>query len=422
MNHLTTPLFLFYLLLFSLLSMSTCIASDASSRTGESALIPTTQDLISVQRLEFDSKSLSRNQSASIYLPNSYPHSQKHYPVIFVMDADFLMTTAINTVNIRAQRELMPEAIIVGFHTPDYQSRLSIGMPMKRQQHDKQVIFADGNPEAFLQFVELEVMPYLKQHFPVAEHSTIIGMSPTVGVVLTDYLKTQPLFNSHIALAADVNLLNAEGIPLTDLIVKQARTSSPTPLYVSVGGLDFTNNPSLKTAVTNLQKMAKTHKLDAKLKAEIIEGGEHYGMSLVAINNGLNQVFPEAEWQPDYLTIREQAHPKLALQQHYQSLSERYGIPTYPVVDGYWMGFSIAGTNRYLLRKQQQKKAIELLLWALEGQPNNAVLLYNLAGAYNQDGQKSAAVSAINKAIALAKAHRDDALSDYQAYLTKLTN
>lgn len=421
MNNQLPPFSWFYFIVLSVLSMNVCFASPHQITSNESHANLPIKHLMSVNTIQFDSKSLGRVQATSIYLPSSYPHSQKRYPVIYVMDADFLMTTTINTVNIRSQRGLMPEAIVVGFSTPDYQSRLSIGMPMKRQPQDKDVIFADGKPEAFLQFVEQEVMPYMEQHYPVANHSTLIGMSPTVGVILTDYFNNTPLFNGYIALAADMNMLNAEGVPLTDKVLERSLGSTAPPLYISVGALDFANNPSLKTAMADLQKKSIMLKPKTKVKAQIINDGEHYGMSLVGINNGFNHVFPSDEWQADYLTIRQHASPVTSLKHHYQSLSERFGIPTYPVVDGYWMGFSIAGTNRYLLREKQYKKAIDLLQWAIKNHPNSAALHYNLAGAYRLEGQQQAAIKAITKAIQLAREQRDASLSDYQAYLAKLT-
>lgn len=65
---------------------------------------------------KYSLKSLVLNENREIYisLPESYKHSSHHYPVIYVMDGEFLFDLTRSMVEIRAARNYMPESIIVG--------------------------------------------------------------------------------------------------------------------------------------------------------------------------------------------------------------------------------------------------------------------------------------------------------------------
>jgi len=377
--------------------------------------------LFKIKTKVFDSSVLNRKQDISIYLPDDYRHNSKKYPVVYVLDGEFLFSTAINTTRVRANRNLMPQSIIVGLRTSTSSTRMSIAMPIRRDKDDeKSIIFENGKPEQFLSFMAKELMPFIESSYRTAPHNTIIGMSPTVGVLLTDYFKDQPIFTAHIALAADPQRYTADGSSLLSKILKRITKRKNAHLYISRGELDVNRREDLKTTFAYLRKEIKKQKIERFLMAEVIVGGEHYGMSLDGINNGFRHIYPETVWRPDYLTIRKNNNPAKELKHFYQQLSKQYGFTAYPIADGYWMGLSIAGTTRYLLRNKKSKQALEMLNWAMKLQPNNIDLQYNLTSALEENLQIKQAIVEARKLIKMAEVQQHRSQHYFEDYLTEL--
>lgn len=394
------------------LLISVCVISKAMANSFSE------EALINVQSMTFDSKLLKRKQGVSIYLPKSYQHSSKSYPVVYVLDSDFLLNTAIDVTTTRASRDLMPESIIVGLSTKSSASRLSIAMPMKREKGSDQISFANAKPELFLAFLQQELMPLVNAEFRTANYATLIGMSPTVGVLLTDYFNDKSIFNAYIALAADPQLFTVKDEYIADKIANVAQ-SKTTPFHISRGEFDLANNPTTRTAFEHLETSLKSKNIDS-VKSEIIQGGEHYATSIEGINRGFRHIFPETVWQPDYLTLRKSDNPTAALQSFYKNLSKTYGFKTYPIADGYWMGFSLGGTTRYLIRNKRSDEAVELLTWALKAQSNNITLQNNLTWALEESGQLPKAVSAAKKLVTMADKQKHTSIGYFKEYLAEL--
>ncbi len=377
--------------------------------------------LFAIKTKVFDSLKLKREQEVSIYLPDGYQHSVKKYPVIYVLDGTFLLSTAINTMQMRAKRDLMPESIVVGLTTNNNTTRFSIAMPTKRANDNKRVIFENGSPESFLAFMSEELMPFMRQNYRTATHNTLIGMSPTVGPLLVDYFNEQPLFEGYIALAADPDKFTVNGELISDKIVKTAEKNKTSKFYISRGGLDLMGrNEGLKNAFLKLQKDTQHHGIEKNVMVDIIDGGEHYSSGLEGINNGFKHIYPDSVWRPDYLTIREQDNPVEAFKLFYQQLNKNYGFTAYPVVDGYWMGFSMAGTARYLTRNKKYQQAIDLINWALIEQPNNITLHLYLASSLEDNNQLKQAITVATKMVKLAKQQNHRSQKYYEDYLARL--
>ena len=254
----------------------------------------TEQPLVKVQVKEFESPFFDGKLEVSISLPNNYQHTSKGYPVIYTLDGEFLLPSVINISKVRASRNLMPESIVVGLKTSGAFNRLSIAMPMKREANAENIIFANAKPKEFLIFLNKELMPYIDKHYRTVNHNTIIGMSPTGGLVLTDYFSSTPLFNAHLALASDPQLYTLDDKPLIKQFVQTAKENDNSRLYLSRGKLDFKNSKdtSKQDAFNYIQHAINKHGLNKQLTVDIIDGGEHYGASLVSINNGFGFICP----------------------------------------------------------------------------------------------------------------------------------
>lgn len=336
--------------------------------------------------IRFKSTVLEGNRNLKIHLPDSYHDSKKSYPVFYVLDSDFLFDPAVVISKTRASRDLMPEVIIVGVSTPNTEERLSIGLPM-RLEENSQLIFEDASPEIFLHFMEDELLPYIQSHYRVAEYRGLVGMSPTVGPVFHGYFTKSDLFQAWVGIAADVDRLTKDNQSITTLLIETAKKLEGTRnwLYISRGGIDINRNERMADAFQLLQTAFKLP--ESQAKAEVIVDGEHYASAIDSLDNAFSFFFPPDVWAPDYLTIRAGDNPVNDLKFFYSQLSQKYGFNAYPVNDGYWMGLSLMGTARYLIRGGRSIEAKEILRWGLEFSPNSEPLT-EMLGELEQDTSK----------------------------------
>lgn len=337
--------------------------------------LSTSTSLADETRIELTISSivLEGDRQIKVSLPESYHLSNKSYPVFYVLDGDFLFDPAVVISKIKASRDLMPEVIIVGISTPNSEERLSMSLPTRREENG-QLSFENGSPANFLRFMEEELIPSVQSKYRTADYKGLIGMSPTVGPVFHGYFEGADTFQAWVGIAANVQMYGADNLAITTKIIESEKNLKGTRnwLYLSRGEIDVNRNEGLLNAIQTLQE-TYTHN-DSRVRMDIIKGGEHYASSIISLDNAFSFFFPPDVWTPDYLSIRSENDPVDVLKKFYSNLSQQYGFDTYPVNDGYWMGFSLAGTGRYLKRNNRIEEAKELLKWGLEFSPKSEAL------------------------------------------------
>jgi len=374
-------------------------------------------------QLDFPSKVLGDTRRVKIYLPNSYFVGSRSYPVVYVLDADFLFEPTVVISKIRSGRDLMPESIIIGVSNSNNAQRFGMGMP-KKSSPDTALSFETGKPEYFLDFLQRELIPHIEATYRTAVHRSLVGMSPTNGPVLAAYFQDSPVFDAYIALAADAHFYLPNNQPIAETLVENSSTNRKDKrwLYISRGYHDLPHNtPALPNAFSVLERGFRNHGQNNFAKAEIIDDGEHYASALEGIINAFAFIYPENVWRPDYRALRTSENPADELKAFYQNLDVFYGFKTYPVVDGYWMGNSIGGLSRRLNRQQKFETAIELLEWGLSYYPLSIDLYYYLSHAYEQKGAQESALNAARKSMSLARELNDPRLEFYTERYTKLS-
>lgn len=130
-------------------------------------------------------KSKSNGVSYRLYisLPKHYASTKKHYPVIYLLDADYSFALAKQITDHLSARHKLKETIIVGIayadsekykanRTRDYTpSFVENGGYGPKYQKDS------GGAEKFYQFIESELLPLIQRHYRVEKNATLIGHS-----------------------------------------------------------------------------------------------------------------------------------------------------------------------------------------------------------------------------------------------------
>jgi predicted alpha/beta superfamily hydrolase len=144
---------------------------------------PTPLVLKSVMQWAYHSKTINDDFTIYVQLPAGYDTSKISYPVLYMTDADWNMTVAMNCFSMLRQDYKIIQPIIIG-----------IGYGNGPNKRTRDLNPADGGPK-FLTFIEHEVMPFVQGKYRASEEKALYGYS-FGGMFATMTLFTRPdLFN-----------------------------------------------------------------------------------------------------------------------------------------------------------------------------------------------------------------------------------
>ncbi len=201
------------------------------------------------------SRVLNEDRTLNIYLPSTYDTS-KSYPVIYVLDGsmneDFLHITGL--VQFFNMTFSMPDCIIVGIANVD--RRRDFTFPTTVSDLKKKYP-TTGHSEAFIRFIETELLPFISRNYKTNDTRYLIGQS-LGGLVATEILlKKSALFSHYLIVSPslwwdDETLLKAAPA----LLAKQ--DLSRTFVYMSAGkGEDTIMQQDARQLYELLQKGSK---------------------------------------------------------------------------------------------------------------------------------------------------------------------
>ncbi|MEO0901729.1 MAG: alpha/beta hydrolase-fold protein, partial [Bacteroidota bacterium] len=120
----------------------------------------------------FESFKLQERRNVSYYFPENYSEDKK-YPLIVVLDADYLFDVVVANAKVYGAHSRMPEAIVVGIHQSEDDLRWedcdfeqSTGLPTEKGA-------------AFYEFLGTELIAYLETQYNIAPFKMFVGYDIT---------------------------------------------------------------------------------------------------------------------------------------------------------------------------------------------------------------------------------------------------
>lgn len=222
---------------------------------------------------------LKEDREITIGLPASYEKSsKKKYPLLILLDGDYLFEPFQGALNYGAYWDDFPEVIIVGINQNKNNERNldctfdpETGLPFEKG-------------EQFFDFIGQELVPYIEKKYRIAPFKIIAGHDITAGFLNFFLYKDHPLFNAYISLSPDFAKGMEEQIPERLSLIKE-----PLFYYQSTADGDV---KKLKKKIATLDaaiKVAIQSSLNYKFDEFI--GATHYSLVLQSIPNALTQLF-----------------------------------------------------------------------------------------------------------------------------------
>ncbi len=156
-------------------------------------LLSAEEQVVIGNKISLYSDILQEEREFLLSLPGDYETSSKNYPVLFhLQGSEVLFHKETGTVKYLSEfRNDIPEMIVVNILFTDYQRDV---FPRKLDR-----IPRTGGSDNFLDFLTMEMLPYLQENYRLSEHVTIYGQSNTGMLALYTILSMPEFFTACIA-------------------------------------------------------------------------------------------------------------------------------------------------------------------------------------------------------------------------------
>ena len=335
------------------------------------------KDIVIGKSFDLESKVLKENREVFISLPSNYNRTIHTYPIIIVLDAEYLFEITSSIVKIKTSRNEMPESIIVGI--PNNTGK-RYDMAMRLSNDKGQFFFGnyEGKSVMYLRFFKEELFPFLEKNYRISSHKTIIGMSPSFGPLLEAFWNQPDLFNGYIILAAELSLHISSGETIAEKLLNSVQDSKhpEASIYIGKASDDLKRRPKEeeKAFFTLNQKLDSIANPKIKYKIEILENENHYGMAISGIDHGLETIHIPEVWDVPYRNFWNSKNPANELKQFYDEISNIYGFEINPLEDSFYASQTLRGTIRRLKRMGKIKEANDVIELSLKYYPNSKEL------------------------------------------------
>lgn len=177
------------------------------------------------------SSTLHEGRIVNVYVPDAYKNDTGKCPVIYLLDGsaheDFIHIVGL--VQFLTMIEAMPPTIVVGIANVDRKRDFTFPTTVAK---DKQDFPTTGQSAAFIQFLQAELVPYIKSQYRTNNTTTVIGQS-LGGLLATEILlKNEHLFSNYVIVSPSLWWNNESLMTLA----KEHAMQFPHKVYIAVGG------------------------------------------------------------------------------------------------------------------------------------------------------------------------------------------
>jgi len=378
-----------------LLSIATLVIVGCAA-TAAAAASQTTHGI----RHELTSGLLQGSRTITVHTPPSYDEAGSvRYPVLYLLDGDTNLGHASAVTDFLGENGIMPEVLLVGIHAGA--TRAEDYLPPGPDQGAP-----SGNADAFLSFIEEELIPFVEAEYRSGPFRMISGHSYG-GVFVTYAAAARPeLFRAYLTQSPFLN--EAIGTPLVDRLAETIDDGRAEGRYyfANVG-----DEPALEENVRRVGDLLTDGggSFDGTTVTE--PGATHMATRMVGLHDGLGEYFREI-WPFDDARLAEDGAD--GLEAHLSQLEGRFGFPVLYSAVHFQRGVQL------LLSMQRPAEAVRVGGLYTEQYPGAVVAHFLLGNARAAGGDREGAVESIRQAMELYDADPTEALEPLRQNMTIL--
>lgn len=323
-----------------------------------------------------NSSKLGEERQLKIQLPRNYDsNTEKTYPLIIVLDGDYLFEPMAGNVDYYSYWNEIPEAIVVGI--------LQDGKREKDCFYDDQRFLPSDTGASFFEFVGMELLPFMDQNYRTAKFVVVAGHDLSANFVNYYLFKPDPLFHAYIDLSPDLapemanRLVNALGT-----------LESKKWFYLATSSDDI---PELRKPIQVLDKqLSIVENENLHYTFDDFDDAGHYTMIGQAIPRALESIFdsygPISVKEYDTEIVISESSPYDYLVDKYKTIEDYFGLKTQIRINDF---LAIGKALEFHQNWKDMEKLGEL---ARENYPKSMLGTYYLARSYEAGGNPKKAM------------------------------
>ena len=328
-----------------------------------------------------NSSKLGEDRELKIQLPRNYDtNTEKEYPLIIVLDGDYLFEPMAGNVDYYSYWDDIPESIVVG-----------VNMDGKRDQdclYDDQRFLPEESGARFFEFLGMELLPFLDNEYRTAKFIAIAGHDLTANFINYYLFKPEPLFRAYINLSPDLAPEMAQR-----LVSSLETAESPKWFYLATASNDIPDLEQKSVQLDSQLKMIQNPNLHYTF--DNFENATHYTLVGRALPKALEAIF--ASYPPigideyDAMVIADSS-PLDHLQKKYETIEDFYGLKKKIRVNDF---LAIGKALEFMQRWEELEDLGDL---AREHYPHSALGTYYRARSYEALGEPKKAMKTYQSA------------------------
>lgn len=269
-----------------------------------------------IKHESLSSQKLGETRQIKIQLPRNYEeNTEKRYPVVVVLDGDYLFEPVAGMVDYYSYWEDAPEMIVVGVNQD--------GIRMEDTYYSEQNFLPEGKGAKFFEFIGMELLAQMDQKYRTANFRIIVGHDFTSNFINYYLLKQSPIFQGYINLSPDL------APEMANRVSNALNTAESRKWYYMATGTS--DVPALKESISEFDNQLKN--IENKLvayKFDNFDGATHYSLVGKAIPSAIESMFeiyrPISTKDYNEKLLQTSISPSKFLAEKYNSIEELYGI------------------------------------------------------------------------------------------------
>ncbi len=329
------------------------------------------------ERITIHSKILKEDRVVLISLPNNYNNTNKHFPVLYVLDGSTHFLHATGATDFLSKYGLAPEIIVVAITNVDRNRDFS---PVHTDN-----IATSGGARKFHEFLSNELIHTIEKRYRTSDYNILIGHSFGGTFAAYSLLEYPDIFDAYIAISpylqyADNYIVNEAKKKL------KAEYNNPKSFFMTVG-----DEPDYFSALDEFSALIH-ERSDMSIKFLYIQmpGENHATTPYLTLFNGLRFTFYDWVLPNETFTLGLQA-----IDEHYANASIKYNYEVATPENT----INLLGYN--YLKANKIGKAIKVFKENTARFPNSANVYDSLGEAYENNNQLDLAKDNYSKAYKL---------------------
>ncbi|WP_203294542.1 alpha/beta hydrolase [Luteirhabdus pelagi] len=324
----------------------------------------------------FQSERLGESRKLKIQLPRNYDtNEEKVYPIVLVLDADYLFEPVAGNVDYFSYWEDMPESIVVGVMQGD--KRYDDGY-----YDDTNFMPADSGA-AFFEFLGLELMPYIDEQYRTAKFIIAVGHDYTANFINYYLFKDPILFNGLIVLSPDLAPMMESRIP-----ERIPAIENKLFYYLATGTDDIQGLRESTNVLNNSLKGVEAKNFNYYF--DDFQDATHYSLVGRGIPNALEKIFavyrPISKKEFSDKLMNKTTNPHTYLVEKYQIIEDLFGL-TNPIRINDYIATATAAE-----KKEQWEALLEISKMAKKQYPDKNIGDYYMGRYYEETGEPKKAM------------------------------